>query len=60
MLIIPVILEGFKHTYVRMHIYIFATHVGCDDVMTSSTHQDNHPGVVINRAKSGTGRLGRF
>ena len=37
--------------YVRTthNIYNLATHVGCDVVMTSPTHQDNQPGVVISR-----------
>ena len=32
----------------------------CDDVMTSLTHPDNHPGVVINCAKFGVGLPSSF
>ena len=46
--------------HVCTHIYIFATQVVCDDVMTSPTHLDNHPCVVINCAKFGFGRPSSF
>ena len=42
---------------IRTQIYIFATHVGCDVVLTSLTHQDNHLGVIeINCAQFGVSR----
>ena len=50
--------------YVRvcasMHIYTFATHVGCDDVMRSPTHQDSNIDVAINRGKFSVGRPSSF
>ena len=41
-------------------IYILVTLVGCDIVMTSLNCQDKHPGVVVNRAQFGAGRLSSF
>ena len=60
MFVFLVVLEELTRTYVRKHIYIFANHVGCDKVMTSQTHQDNHTGVVINHVKFGVSRLSSF
>ena len=47
------------YIYVRANIYKFGSHVGCD-VMTLSTHQGNHPGVLINRAQFGVGSPNNF
>ena len=56
---IPKSFGGVK-AHVRKYIYIFVTLVGCNDVMTSPTHHDNHPGVIINRAKFNVGRPNSF
>ena len=48
----PSSFEGVKE-HVCTNIYIFVTHMGCDDVMTSSTYLGNRSGVVINCAKFG-------
>ena len=37
------------HIRTSEHLQI-SSHVGCDVVMVSWTHQDNHPDMVINRA----------
>ena len=51
MLVRPVVFEELKRTYVRTSINNFVLHMECDVVMTSSTYQDDRPGVVLNRAQ---------
>ena len=59
MFVHSVVLEELKYicTYKRTHIYIFASDVKCDIVMTSPTPQDNQLVVANNLAQFGYGRL---
>ena len=51
---------GEVKAHIHTSIYKFSSHVGCDGVIMSSAHQDNHPGVVINRAQFGVCRPSSF
>ena len=64
MFVLPGVLEEFKPKYVRMYVcmylWTFTSLPLTWDGMASPTHQDNHPGEVINRAEFGVCRSINF